>query len=54
MNGIALRGGYHCAQPLHDLWDLNGSTRASLAAFNQESDVDAFLNGMEDCIRVLG
>jgi cysteine desulfurase/selenocysteine lyase len=53
-HGVALRGGYHCAQPLHDLWNLNGSTRASLAAFNQKCDVEAFLNGMEDCIKHLG
>ena len=52
-HGVALRGGYHCAQPLHDLWNLDGSTRASLAAFNQEIDVEAFLNGMEDCMKVL-
>ena len=53
-HGVPLRGGYHCAKPLHDLWNLDGSTRASLAAFNQKSDVDAFLNGMEDCIKLLG
>jgi cysteine desulfurase/selenocysteine lyase len=53
-HGVALRGGYHCAQPLHELYNLNGSTRASLAAFNNTDDVDAFLNGIKDCIRRLG
>ncbi|MDB9823365.1 aminotransferase class V-fold PLP-dependent enzyme [Deltaproteobacteria bacterium] len=52
-HGVALRGGYHCAEPLHELWNLDGSTRASLAAFNLKSDVDAFLNGMEDCMKLL-
>jgi cysteine desulfurase/selenocysteine lyase len=53
-HGVALRGGYHCAEPLHELWSLDGSSRASLAAFNLEIDVDAFLNGMEDCLKLLG
>jgi cysteine desulfurase/selenocysteine lyase len=52
-HGVALRGGFHCAQPLHDLWKLDGSTRASLAAFNNDNDVDVFLNGMEDCLKIL-
>jgi cysteine desulfurase/selenocysteine lyase len=51
---VALRGGYHCAQPLHDHWGLDGSTRASLAMFNNMKDVDALLNGLEDCIKILG
>jgi len=52
-HGVALRGGFHCAQPLHDLWKLDGSTRASLALYNNDKDVDAFLNGMEDCLKIL-
>lgn len=52
-HGVALRGGFHCAQPLHDFWKLDGSTRVSLAAYNNDRDVDAFLNGMEDCLKIL-
>lgn len=51
---VALRGGFHCAQPLHDLLNIDGSTRASLAIYNNDKDVDAFLNGMEDCLKILG
>jgi selenocysteine lyase/cysteine desulfurase len=50
---VALRGGFHCAQPLHDLLGLDGTTRASLAIYNSDRDVDAFLNGMEDCLTIL-
>jgi cysteine desulfurase / selenocysteine lyase len=50
---VALRGGNHCAQPLHDLLKIEGSTRVSLAAYNSDRDVDAFLNGMEDVLKVL-
>ncbi len=53
-HGVALRGGHHCAQPLHDLYGLDGTSRASLAAFNRQADIDAFLGGMEHCFRVLG
>jgi len=52
-HGVALRGGNHCAQPLHDLLKIEGSTRVSLAAYNSDRDVDAFLNGMEDVLKIL-
>ncbi len=52
-HGVALRGGFHCAQPLHDLLGLDGTTRASLAIYNSDRDVDAFLNGMDDCLTIL-
>jgi cysteine desulfurase/selenocysteine lyase len=50
---VALRGGHHCAKPLHDHWGIQGSVRASLAIYNCQNDVDAFLNGIEDCISLL-
>ena len=53
-HGVALRGGHHCAQPLHDFFDLDGTSRASLAAYNRQNDIDAFLDGMEHCIRMFG
>ena len=49
-HGVALRGGHHCAQPLMDRFDLTGTTRASLAVYNHDADVDAFLNGLEDAM----
>jgi len=52
-HGVALRGGFQCAQPLHVFYKLDGSTRASLAMYNNDKDVDAFLNGMEDCLKIL-
>ncbi len=53
-HGVAVRGGHHCAQPLMDHLDLAGTTRASLAWYNDESDVDALLDGLDDAIRQLG
>lgn len=52
-DGVALRGGHHCAQPLMDAFGITGTTRASLACYNDRSDVDALLNGLEDAIAKL-
>ena len=47
-HGVALRGGHHCAQPLMDHLGLAGTTRASLALYNNEADIDALLTGLDD------
>ena len=52
-HGVALRGGHHCAQPLMDRFDLAGTTRASLACYNDEADVDACLTALDDAMRRL-
>lgn len=51
--GIAVRGGHHCAQPLIDHLGITGATRVSLAAFNNLSDVNAFLHGLNRALDVL-
>ncbi len=53
-HNVAVRGGHHCAQPLHKALGLEASTRLSLAAFNNVNDIETFLNGIEDCMRFLG
>jgi len=49
-SGVALRGGHHCAQPLMEHWGLAGTTRASLALYNDAGDVDAFLRGLDQAL----
>lgn len=51
--GVALRGGHHCAQPLMDFFGVAGTTRASLALYNDDGDVDAFLGGLDGAIKLL-
>lgn len=51
--GVALRGGHHCAQPLHKRFDLAGTTRASLALYSDDSDVDAFFEGLAKARKIL-
>ena len=53
-HGVACRGGHHCAEPLMDRFDLMGTTRASIAPYSEDADIDALLAGLEDARRVLG
>ncbi len=41
--GIALRSGHHCAQPLMETLDLAATARASLYVYNTEAEVDALV-----------
>ncbi|MBI3451653.1 MAG: aminotransferase class V-fold PLP-dependent enzyme, partial [Rhodospirillales bacterium] len=44
--GVALRGGHHCAQPFMDSLGLAGTTRASIALYNDARDIDALIEGV--------
>lgn len=50
-SGVALRGGYHCAQPLLRAFGVDGAARASLAPYSVEADVEALLDGVEELVR---
>ena len=51
---VACRGGHHCAQPLMDRFDLPGTTRASLAPYNDAKDIDRLLEGIALARRKFG
>jgi cysteine desulfurase/selenocysteine lyase len=44
--GVAIRAGHHCAQPLMERFGIAATARASLALYNDESDVDALVRGL--------
>jgi cysteine desulfurase/selenocysteine lyase len=44
--GIALRTGHHCAQPLMERFGVPATARASFALYNTLSDVDALVAGL--------
>jgi cysteine desulfurase/selenocysteine lyase len=44
--GIAVRTGHHCAQPLMERFAVPATVRASFAAYNTHSDVDALAAGL--------
>jgi cysteine desulfurase/selenocysteine lyase len=50
--GVALRGGYHCAQPLVRAFAVDGAARASLAPYSVDEDVDVLLAGLEELVGV--
>jgi cysteine desulfurase/selenocysteine lyase len=49
--GVALSGGYHCAQPLVRAFGVEGAARASLAPYSLDVDIDALLAGSRSCGR---
>jgi cysteine desulfurase/selenocysteine lyase len=44
--GIAVRVGHHCAQPLHRRFGMTASVRASASVFTTEDEIDAFLDAL--------
>ena len=52
--GIAVRTGHHCAWPLTRALGVPATTRASLYLYNDHSDVDALVAGVEDAKKFFG
>ena len=48
--GIAIRSGHHCTQPLHRLFDASGSARVSLYFYNTRDEIDQFIVALKDTI----
>jgi cysteine desulfurase/selenocysteine lyase len=44
--GIAVRTGHHCAQPVMDRYQIPATTRASFAFYNTTGEVDALIAGL--------
>jgi cysteine desulfurase/selenocysteine lyase len=52
--GIAMRTGHHCTQPLMERFGVSGTTRASFACFNTVAEVDAMVAGVKKGVKMLG
>ncbi len=52
--GIAVRTGHHCAQPLMDRFNIPATTRASLAFYNTKREIDALVAGIQKVKELLG
>lgn len=51
--GIAVRTGQHCTQPIMDALHISGTVRASLALYNDRSDLDKLAEGVRRAIKML-
>jgi cysteine desulfurase/selenocysteine lyase len=50
--GIAVRTGHHCAQPVMDRFNVAATARASLALYNTRADIDRLVQGLETVVEV--
>jgi cysteine desulfurase/selenocysteine lyase len=53
-DGIALRGGHHCNQPLMKRLGLTSTARASFYVYNEEREIDALVASMRRTLRFFG
>ena len=51
--GVAVRTGHHCAEPLIDALGVPGTVRVSFGLYNEKEDVDAFLAALKRAISIL-
>ena len=51
--GVAVRTGHHCAEPLIEYLQVPGTVRASVALYNSKEDIDAFVAALKKAIMML-
>jgi cysteine desulfurase / selenocysteine lyase len=49
-SGVMLRHGHHCAQPLMAAFGVEGTARLSLAPYNNDEDIDAFEQALDELV----
>lgn len=50
--GIAIRTGHHCAQPVMDYYGIPATARASLAFYNTREEIDLLVTGLDEAFEV--
>jgi len=53
-DGIAIRAGHHCAQPLHEKYGIPATARASFYVYSLKEEVDALVNGIYKVKKIFG
>ena len=53
-NGVAIRAGHHCAQPLMDRLDLPSTARASVGVYTTRAEFDVLAESLEKVRRIFG
>jgi cysteine desulfurase/selenocysteine lyase len=51
--GIAVRTGHHCTQPLMEIYEIPGTVRVSLAFYNTIEEIDIFILALKKAIKML-
>ncbi|HEC01393.1 MAG TPA: cysteine desulfurase [Sphingomonadales bacterium] len=51
-DGICIRTGHHCAQPVMDFFDIPSTARLSLGLYNTRQDIDRFVEGLDKVNRI--
>ncbi|MBP1658749.1 MAG: sufS [Bacteroidetes bacterium] len=54
VEGVAIRTGHHCAQPVMQRFGIPATARASFAFYNTKEEVDAFIKALSKVREVLG
>ncbi len=52
--GIAIRTGHHCTQPLMQRFNIPATSRASFAMYNTKQEIDVLINGLKKIFEVFG
>jgi cysteine desulfurase / selenocysteine lyase len=52
--GIAVRTGHHCAEPIMDRYHIPGTVRASMALYNTSGEIDKLVAGIRKAMTMLG
>lgn len=52
--GVAIRTGHHCTQPLMQRYNIPATSRASFAMYNTKEEVDVLVSGLKKIIEVFG
>lgn len=53
LQGIAIRTGHHCAQPVMQHFQIPGTARVSFGLYNTPEEVDKFASALQSCVQML-
>jgi len=51
--GIAVRTGHHCTQPIMDFFEIPGTIRASFSFYNTQEEIDQFITALKKAVTML-
>lgn len=52
--GVAIRTGHHCTEPVMKRYGINGTSRASIAIYNTKEDIDALTASIHTVLKIFG